>query len=446
MRLRSSFDQFLRDYVNINQSRLDLLQEHVDAIEKYVKGHDVLGQRFIRTIPQGSWAHRTIIRPQEGQEFDADFLLQLKADRNWSPADYRSATMKAFRDSGVYGPKATPKSRCVRIQYAGEHHVDVVPFVVVDGAGNIVNEDEFERTDPEAYSKWLKVRDDLTGADLRRVIRLLKYVRDYNDDFSVRSIILTTLIGERVSPERFENSADCYADVPTTLCTVITDLAWYLQQHTTPPSVVDPSGDGRTFDHRWDPKTYPAFRERILYYAEKAVAAYNEPYLDRSVALWQDIFGPDFKAVSDSAAKAVSQAAQTVQRSRDPGEEFLDEKFNIPRVAAGDYDLAVKCEVKAPAGFRSGDLGTLRRVPKQCTLTFRVARCGVREPFDVYWKIKNSGDEARARRQLRGEVVRDEGVRTRKESTLYRGKHYVECYIVKDGKCVAQRRCDVVVI
>jgi hypothetical protein len=225
VRLRSSFDQFLRDYVNIDQTRLDLLQEHVDAIDKFAKGHDVLGPRFIRTIPQGSWAHRTIIRPQEGQEFDADFLLQLKADPKWNPAGYRSATMRAFRDSGVYGPKAKLKSRCLRIQYAGEHHADVVPFVVVDGAGNIINEDEFERTDPQAYSKWLKVRDDLTGGDLCRVIRLLKYVRDYNDDFSVRSIIITTLIGERVSPERFEKSPDCYADVPTTLCTVITDLA-----------------------------------------------------------------------------------------------------------------------------------------------------------------------------------------------------------------------------
>ncbi len=31
VRLRSSFDRFLRDYVNIDPTRLDLLQEHVDA-------------------------------------------------------------------------------------------------------------------------------------------------------------------------------------------------------------------------------------------------------------------------------------------------------------------------------------------------------------------------------------------------------------------------------
>lgn len=446
MRLRSSFDEFLRAYVNIDQSRLDALQQHVEAIETFVKGHHALGPRFIRTIPQGSWAHRTIIRPQPDQEFDADLLLQLKSDSAWAPAEYLSATVRAFRGSGIYGPKTKLKARCVRIQYAGDHHVDVVPFVVAEGVGNIINKDEFERTDPEAYSKWLKLRDNLTSGDLRRVIRLLKYVRDYNDDFSVRSIILTTLIAERVSPESFEKSPDCYADVPTTLRTVMTDLAAYLDQHASPPSVADPSGPGRTFDHRWDAKTYPQFRERILYYAEKVVEAYDQADQERSVALWQDIFGPDFKTVSGSATKAMSQVSQNVQRSREPGEEFLDEKFNVPRVAAGDYELVLKCDVKAPDGFRSGDLATLQRVPKHCKLTFRITRCAVREPFDVYWKIKNSGEEARTRGQLRGEVVPDKGLRTRDESTAYRGKHYVECYVVKDGKCIAQTRRDVVVV
>lgn len=446
MKLRVSFDQFLKNYVNIDQKRLDVLQEHVDAIGKFVKGQEILGPRFVRTIPQGSWVHRTIIRPQPGQEFDADLLLQLKPDGTCQPADYLAVTAQSFRSSGIYGQRMRVKSRCIRVQYAGEHHVDVVPFVVIDGVGNIINEDEFERTDPQAYSQWLKVRDDLTGGNLRRVIRLLKYVRDYNEDFSVRSIILTTLIGERISRERVQRSPECYADVPTTFRTVITDLASYLQQHASPPSVDDPSGEGRTFDHRWNPATYPTFRERILYYAQNAVDAYDETNQDRSVALWQDIFGPDFKAVESSASKMVVQGVENVLRSHDPGEEFLDEKFGFRRAAAvGDPDLVVRCNVKAPSGFRSGDLASLRRVPKHCSLTFQIGRCGVPDPYEVYWKIKNSGDEARERGQLRGEVVLSDQSRTRRETTLYRGHHYVECYIVKDGQCVAQRRCDVVV-
>ena len=44
----------------------------------------------------------------------------------------------------------------------------------------------------------MKEKDGLTGGNLRKVIRLLKYLRDYKTTFSVPSVILTTLVGERV--------------------------------------------------------------------------------------------------------------------------------------------------------------------------------------------------------------------------------------------------------
>ncbi len=61
-----------------------------------------------------------------------------------------------------------------------------------------------------------------------------------------------------------------------------------------PPSVPDPSGGKRTFDHRWDSLGYPAFRASVLEYARQLAAAYYEPDADRSIALWQDVFGPGY--------------------------------------------------------------------------------------------------------------------------------------------------------
>ena len=46
---------------------------------------------------------------------------------------------------------------------------------------------------------------------------------------------------------------------------------------------------------------------------------------------------------------------------------------------------------------------------------------------------------------LRGEITRDNGTRSKKESTAYRGSHYVECYVVKDGEVVAVDRQQVFV-
>jgi hypothetical protein len=52
--------------------------------------------------------------------------------------------------------------------------------------------------------------------------------------------------------------------------------------------------------------------------------------------------------------------------------------------------------------------------------------------------VRNHGNEARKRGQLRGEIV--PGGHVHHESTLYRGDHYIDCYIVKNGRCVAKTR------
>ena len=68
---------------------------------------------------------------------------------------------------------------------------------------------------------------------------------------------------------------------------------------------------------------------------------------------------------------------------------------------------------------------------------FRVVDTDVPKPSTVYWKVRNRGAEAASLRKLRGEIIADGGELRHKESTLYTGHHYVECYVVRDGVCVA---------
>ena len=91
MKLLAYFDDFLENTVNLNQTRLDQLDSHVNAILTYIAADPVMGPRYKRSVPQGSWAHRTIIKPLPNDEFDADFLLLLEEDPEWSasPKTYR---------------------------------------------------------------------------------------------------------------------------------------------------------------------------------------------------------------------------------------------------------------------------------------------------------------------------------------------------------------------
>ncbi|MDG0811113.1 nucleotide-binding domain-containing protein [Cohnella rhizosphaerae] len=59
----------------------------------------------------------------------------------------------------------------------------------------------------------------------------------------------------------------------------------------------------------------------------------------------------------------------------------------------------------------------------------------------MYWKVRNRGEEAIKRNKLRGEIVK--GTSRKVEETQFKGGHYVECYIVHNGVCVARDHIDV---
>lgn len=437
MKLLDYFDGFLTDVVNLNQTRLDQLDSRVDAIVAFLKADTVIGTRYENHIPQGSWAHRTIIRPLPDKEFDADFLLLIEEDSEWSkePKVYLQQLRAAFRRSTVYADKVRRKNRCVRIGYANDCHVDVVPHLILaDGRQVIVNhaENQFEDTNPEGFTDWMKEKDALARGYLRKVIRLMKYLRDFKGTFSCPSVILTTLLGSRVQAFDAESR---YADLPTTLVSLISDLDAWLQLYPTMTRLEDPSCPGTTFNHRWDQDRYSNFRSYVRFYADRMNTAYREANLQLSLEQWQSVFGTEFKkrATTVSNTSLVKAAIVPMTNGRAPLEEFIEEK-GLPRI--GGYMARIRCTVEKKRGFRHGDLRTLRRVSKHRSLLFELFT-DVPGPYDLYWKVRNTGREAEEARALRGQLLKDDGGRGRREETLYHGQHYVEAYVVKNGKVVA---------
>lgn len=303
MKLTEYFNTLLTDTVNLSKFKIEMLNERVEKIYKALKADPVLGPYVRGKIPQGSWAHRTIIKPQPGKEFDADFLLWLDEHSEWSadPDRYIGEVYAALGRNSVYADMPrTPKCRCVRLTYANLCHVDIVPYLILaDGRQVIVNGDanDWEDTNPTGFTQWMRDKDEITGGDLRRVIRLLKFLRDHKGTFlGTPSIILTTLLGNMVDENKKIWDSGYYADVPTTLRNVTQDLDAWLQQNPTQPSIEDPSKCGTTFDHRWDYTTYDNFRDKMHTYAAAIDDAYEETDKARSIELWQDIFGDGFKA------------------------------------------------------------------------------------------------------------------------------------------------------
>lgn len=82
----------------------------------------------------------------------------------------------------------------------------------------------------------------------------------------------------------------------------------------------------------------------------------------------------------------------------------------------------------------------LKLIPKGRTLTFKVENIQDFIGCDFYWKVMNIGDEAE-RRGIRGQI--EKGDYKHIEHSDFSGEHYVECYVIKDGVCIARETIEV---
>lgn len=441
MDFNNYFHAFLTSTVNLKPSKLELLEQRVTSIVNAFQADDDGRDLYVGHTPQGSWAHRTIIEPvDDNDEFDADFLLRLDWVPEWEddPRTYLKAVEGVFNRHGTYAPKLTRKNRCVRIQYAGSCHVDVVPAVTLPGGDEaIVNyqENVFEDTNPSGFAQWMRERDELSRGHLRLVIRLLKWLRDYKNTFSCPSIILTVLLGNQVG---FDGDSR-YTDVPSALVALLEDLDFWLSAWGTMPPVGDPSCPGTDFTHRWDDDQYQTFRRKISDYAGWARDAYDLQTTDptASVLAWQKLFGPEFASqevkeasLAAMAKRAVATHSSTVAE-RAPDEQFIHEQARV----AIQFPARLEGTI---VGARRRNLRKAGAVAKGHDLQFELTT-NTPPPYEVLWKVRNRGPEAAGLGQLRGSIFRDaiHGSNRHQERTKYAGEHYVEVYVLKDGVVVA---------
>lgn len=324
------FKTFLKDVVNIDDTRLNKLKSRVNAVYQALKADHVVGSLISGLSRQGSWAQRTIIKPKPGGEYDADFLLVMHERPGWEPKDYLNAVYNALSRHPTYSKQEHGrKCRCVWLKYAPENgvgcHLDIVPLVMLaDGRRVIVNRDnntwepESGSTNPQGLTDWVKRRDELSGGQFRRVVRLMKYLRNERGSFDgVKSVILTTVLGLQVT-EMSALDPSKFTNVPTALVNIVEDLDGWLQARPDKPSLPNPADDGTNFDHRWEESTYWNFRNRINSIAAKMRAAYDEPDADKSAKAWSDLFGDKFSppsSKSKSSKAALIGAPATIAAS-----------------------------------------------------------------------------------------------------------------------------------
>lgn len=238
--------------LQLQPSLYELANERYHTIADTIQSDDTFNHIELRMYPQGSFRLKTTVKPLRGNEYDLDFVVELPNDSTMTPKQLYDHIYRILTTDGTHNDMLEKKSRCVRVCYANDFHIDIMPGQAVDRETNeiIVPDRElknwYHHSNPIGFAEWFenqaktRIRHILENRlqcstepideqkvaahlePLRRAVQLIKRYRDIycdrNDKEPVRSIILCVLMGH-ISSE--------YADeisIMTDFCSYVNGL------------------------------------------------------------------------------------------------------------------------------------------------------------------------------------------------------------------------------
>ena len=287
-------------------NQLDLLLEGVarslqltktlydDAESKYLAVADWLSKpdsplaTFNPTIyPQGSMSLQTTVKPRAQDEFDLDLVCLLEIDPSVGAAHLFQLVQERIANNGKYRSILEIRSRCIRLNYAGQFHLDIIPACPnpeQSGTAILIPDRELQslkNSNPKAYIGWFdgKCERKLSiyakegveplpenggrKACLRLITQLTKRHRDvvYADDpASPASIALTTLLGNSYRGEGVCTDA---------LLSALDEVAALIAGTQGILVISNPVDPSENLIRKWTPLTYRRFREFVLNFRER---------------------------------------------------------------------------------------------------------------------------------------------------------------------------------
>lgn len=228
-------------------------------------------------FPQGSVAIQTTVRPRGQDEYDVDLVLLLNTAINDAMHLYGLVRDRLLAHR-TYARILEEKKRCLRLNYSGQFHLDVLPARPAFRLGSTklwVPDKQFRGwsvSDPKGYASWFLgiaegIHDRVLGkteplpepenaeekSPLQRSVQLIKRRRDVyfnGDDEAPRSIVLTTL-----AARYYRNQRNVLAALIGAL-----ELIWAETQQTRGiMAVPNPTLPEENFADAWNENSYAKF-------------------------------------------------------------------------------------------------------------------------------------------------------------------------------------------
>lgn len=385
---------------------------------------------------QGSMAMHTVIQNDES-DYDIDVGIVFDSDNldGLGPLATRNMVGNALkRKTKQFAEEPEIKTNCVRVKYSEGYHVD---FALYKRYKEDEEDDEYiyEHSGPEwsirdlrALDLWFKEQIKYKGTNLRKIIRLSKmFCRSRGSWKNMPSGLIQTVLCEEKLDTNYERLDEVFY---YSMKAIVSMLNIKLE-------VEAPVDNGRALVTRdidytrmknWKKRLEDKLKDLDVLFKSDCTK-------DEALKAWGDFFNHSYweELVENSLNKSFSVV------NYDDTEEFIDDLYPVYE----KYDVTIDCRV---SGNGFSEMSIIKYLGKYAPsfknfipFNFQV-KCKIQDTncpsYDkVLWKVRNIGGVAERNNCIRGQI-KDRG-REIVESTSFTGPHYIECYLIKDGICLA---------
>lgn len=389
---------------------------------------------------QGSMAMHTIVQNDEG-DYDIDVGIVFESSNLNGLGSLASRNMVADalkRKTKQFAEEPEVKTSCVRLKYTSTgYHVD---FAIFKREKDTVDDKkytyehagaEWSARDVKALEEWFNAQIKEKGDILRKVIRLSKMFCKSRDTWkNMPSGLLQTVLCD-------ENLCTDYSRIDEVFYYTMQAIVNRISDST---EVVAPVDDGRTLVVRdidrqrmnnWKSRLASKLKELDVLFEEDCT--YTE-----AITAWQEFFNHLYW---DGLQKDVITESSSVRKTYTytDTEEFIEDLYPVYE----QYDVTIDCKV-AGNGFSLMPIIQYletyapkfnKFIPHNFSVRCKVGYTNCPSYDKVLWKVLNVGEEAERRNDIRGQI-QNRGKEITENSRFF-GPHYIECYLIKNGVCVA---------
>lgn len=148
--------------LQLQPSKYALAEERYKVISDTIQTDTVFRTIDLRMYPHGSFRLKTTVKPLSNNEYDLDFVVEIPSGANMTPQDLYNHIYRILSSDGTHNSMLEKKSRCIRVNYANDFHMDIMPGQLINRATNEIIvpdrklESWYHHSNPIGYAEWFE--------------------------------------------------------------------------------------------------------------------------------------------------------------------------------------------------------------------------------------------------------------------------------------------------